>query len=84
MTSLPRLQVMTVAGMPNSRALLGVRASFEPRHGRGPGKLARRSYARPAKVGRRLENQAAGTSQRYDLTHCHRGQAPYRLALILN
>jgi hypothetical protein len=26
-------------------------------------------------AGRRFESQPAGTSQRYDLTHCHPGQA---------
>jgi Major intrinsic protein len=40
-----------------------------------PGRPARRSKASPAGGGRRKKSQPTGTSQRYDLTHCHPGQA---------
>jgi len=33
---------VTVAGMPYYSGLMGVRASFEPRHGKGTDELARR------------------------------------------
>src|ERR1039457_455771 len=61
--------------MPNSRAYwasapLLSHATARPRQA-GTSFVSQTSKV----VGRRLENQAAGTSQRYDLTHCHPGQA---------
>ena len=48
--------------------------AFEPRHGKT--RQAGTSFVSQAKAaGRRLESQPTGTSQRYDLTHCHPGQA---------
>ena len=54
--------------------LCDAHASLEPRHGEAP--AAGTSFgSQPQQGGRRLESQATGTSQRYDLTHCHPGQA---------
>ena len=65
----------TVAGTPNSRKHSGARAPLlshataRPRH-------AGTSFESQAQQGgRRLESQPTGTPQRYDLTHCHPGQA---------
>jgi hypothetical protein len=63
-----------VAGTPNSRTLV----AFAPllSHATARPRQASTSFgsqARPA--GRRLQSQLTGTSQRYDLAHCHPGQA---------
>jgi hypothetical protein len=53
----------------------GAGASFEPRHGEVP--AGRHVVKKPGhdQAGRRFESQHTGTSQRYDLTHFHPGQA---------
>jgi hypothetical protein len=55
--------------------LTGARASFELRHGEAP--AGRHVVKKPGldQAGRRFESQRTGTSQHYDLTHFHPGQA---------
>jgi hypothetical protein len=49
-------------------------SSFEPRHGEAR-QASTSSESQPQQGGRRLESQPNRTSQRYDLTHFHPGQA---------
>ncbi len=64
------------------RVVIGPGLPDAGRAQRLPGEQARRSKARPRnRVGRRLESQHTGTSQRYDLT-LPTGQSPQRLPQV--
>ena len=62
-----RSPVKAAAGTPDFRTVWRSRL-FEPRHGEAP---ASASLKPGQSAGRWFESQPAGTSQRYDLTHCH-------------
>ncbi len=72
----------TVAGTPNSRNLVGARASFEPRHGE-PQQASTSFESKPHKgAGRRLKSQPIRTSQRYKPSSLPSRPGPRRLLTI--
>ena len=73
-TLLPLVPGKTVAGTPDSRTFVALTPLLS--HATARPRQAGTSFESQAQQGgRRMKSQPTGTSQRYDLTHCHPGQA---------
>jgi hypothetical protein len=68
------MSIEAVLATPNSRTYVAITPLLS--HATARPRQAGTSFGSQAKpAARRLESQPTGTSQRYDLTHCHPGQA---------